>query len=263
MLLIIANFSFDLIGVYSSKKPLATGYIHEFSSQGNKHTVELELTKGKIHEGEFISSNEFIGSIAKINATKSSSGNIIVEIEGNTAPLTSAAFNVYSNLRMVNILLLIELIFIYTIFFLLFQAVPLWKKLTLTALIFSVVFWFYRNILLDLIHSYGGYYNGGTTILIILFALAFFYYQLKQPENPFIYSTPAFWIISAILLYKVGTFFLFLYSNTLDQNEKANFYIINSAFYILQNLLFTIAFLIDAKKKQVKHNPKRTSLQYI
>ena len=110
LLLILSNFSFDLIGEYSTKNPVATGIIREFSSKDNRHLATLEITKGKIHEGEFISSNKFVGSIAKIHQTQNStSQKISVEIEGNAEELLLAStFNVYSNLKLVNILLVIE-----------------------------------------------------------------------------------------------------------------------------------------------------------
>jgi hypothetical protein len=100
---------------------------------------------------------------------------------------------------------------------------------------------------------YGELYNGGATLLIIVFSLVYFYKQLNNPENLFVYSTPPFWIVVAVLLYKAGTFFLFLYTNSLSQNEKENFYLFNSVFYLLQNVLLAISFMIPGKtyyKKQ-------------
>jgi hypothetical protein len=256
--LILSNFSFDLISEFLIKKPVASGLIYDFSSDGDRHKAILEVVDGKVHEGEFIRSNKFVGSITKIDRQVNlSPDKISVEIEGNAEFLApKSIFKVYSNLRAVNILLLVELTFIFSIFYFILRSIKPWKILTIAALGFSIVLWVYRNIFLDKIHSYGGFYNGFTTILIILFALTFFYYQLKRPENPFIYSSPTFWIVSAILLYKAGTFFLFLYTNTLDQKEKANFYTINSGFYILQNLLFAIAFITHDKMSVKKHSKR-------
>jgi hypothetical protein len=157
---------------------------------------------------------------------------------------------VFSTVKLSNILLLVELSLIFFIFYLILKDNTLWSKLTVAAIILTIIFWVYQNIVLDKIDTYGGFYTGGMTLIIIVFSLAFFYHQLNKPENLFVYSFSAFWMVIAILLYKASTFFLFLYTNSLTQIEKANFYLFNSFFYLLQNLLFAISFLIPDKNKR-------------
>jgi hypothetical protein len=124
--------------------------------------------------------------------------------------------------------------------------------LTLWTIVLFILIWIFRNILLDKLHVYGELYNGGATLMILIFSLVYFYKQLDNHENLFIYSTSPFWIVIAVLLYKAGTFFLFLYTNSLSQNEKMNFYLLNSVFYLIQNLLLAFSFLIPRKSYNKK-----------
>lgn len=85
-------------------------------------------------------------------------------------------------------------------------------------------------------------------ILIIIFTLFYFYEEISIPQATFIYSTKAFWIITGILIYSAGTFFLFLFSDNLSDDEWEKYSIINYVFTILKNTCFGIAVTI-------KHTP--------
>jgi hypothetical protein len=250
--LVITNFSFDRLSYSLSKLPVSSGTVISLSSssQTTNPTVLLDIKKGNVYEGEFISTAEWSGIVAKVSrANNSSKDEVWAEVETSAANIKSGSnFKAFSTLNIVNISLLVELILTFLIFYLILAPTRKWLgQLALAALIISVLIWIYRNIILDNLYIYSGFYNGGTTIVIILFALTFFYYELNRPDNLFIYAAPAFWIVSAILIFKAGTFFLFLYGNTLDQSEKINFYTINSIFYVVENLLFAIAFYLKGK----------------
>jgi hypothetical protein len=85
-------------------------------------------------------------------------------------------------------------------------------------------------------------------IIIIIFCLLYFYEEINVPQVTFIYSTKAFWIITGILIYSAGTFFLFLFSDNLTDDEWKKWSIINYVFTILKNTCFGIAVTI-------KHTP--------
>jgi hypothetical protein len=252
LFLLVINFSFDQLGSYFSRIPVSKGTIVRAETINDHQQAALQITKGRLHEGEFFSSNTFAGSVSKI--VSDNGDTMVIELNGNSAQLSPGnAFQVYSTIWLSNILRVIELSLIFLLFHLILKDSKLWSKVTLWTIILSVIVWVCRNILLDNIHTYGELYNGGATLLIIVFSLAYFYKQLNNPENLFVYSTPSFWIVVAVLLYKAGTFFLFLYTNSLSQNEKENFYLFNSVFYLFQNVLIAIAFMIPAKthyKKQ-------------
>jgi hypothetical protein len=246
--LILSNFSFDLLSSNLSKKPVASGVIVQVGQSTPKDSLLLIVKKGSVYEGEFIRTPEFSGTIKRINSNNQSLTWVSIETT-STNITTSSLFEVFSTVNITNTSLLVELTFIFLIFHVHFRNLKTWwNKLPVLALIASVSVWLVRNLLMDHLYTYSGFYYGGTTILVILLALIFFFQQLNKPDNPFIYAAPEFWIISAILIYKAGTFFLFLYGNTLDQSEKENFFIINSFFYIVENVLFAVAFLMRTKK---------------
>jgi hypothetical protein len=249
-LLVLANFSFDLLSFSSSKTPVSSGIIVTQSpSDSGIHKVLLHIKKGNVCEGEFIKTAEWDGIIKKLSPDNNRKFETWAEIETSASQFNSPAnFEVFSTLNIVNISLLVELVLTFLIFFLILT--PTRKslgRLSLVVLFILALVWSYRNLILDNLYTSSALYNGGSTIIIILFALTFFYYQLNRPDNRFIYAAPSFWIVSAILIFKAGTFFLFLYGNTLDQAEKANFYAINSVFYVVENILFAVAFILRRK----------------
>lgn len=243
------------------KTDVSAGIILRYDTTAGKSITALRVTSGHLHEGVFVQANGFTGTVAEIHPVDASKGITNVVFDGITGiPQVGSSYLAYSNLKIANISLLIELVIIFSIFFCVFKNVRFWNRFAIAAIALTIVWWLYRNILLDKLYSYGGAFTGGTTLLIIIFALYYFYQQLNNTQNPFIYASPAFWIISSILLYKASTFFLFLYVNTLAQNEKENYYVINSLFYILENILFTIAFVVH-ERKMAKNSLKDSRLK--
>ncbi len=83
-------------------------------------------------------------------------------------------------------------------------------------------------------------------IIIIIFCLLYFYEEITEPQVSFVYSTPAFWLIAGILIYSTGTFFLFMFSENLSDDEWEKWSIINFVFTIIKNLCFCIAVTIKS-----------------
>ena len=81
-------------------------------------------------------------------------------------------------------------------------------------------------------------------ILLIIYCLFFFFEELNEPNTTFIYSSHRFWIVVGILIYSTGTFFLFMQSNNLNDEEWNRWLIINYIFTIIKNVFFGIAILI-------------------
>jgi len=81
-------------------------------------------------------------------------------------------------------------------------------------------------------------------ILIITYCLVYFFQEINHPEYLFIYSSPSFWVIVSILIYSTGTFFLFTYSDNLNEEQWQKWSIINYVFTIIKNLLFGIAMIL-------------------
>ncbi|HEY8689758.1 MAG TPA: hypothetical protein VIM07_11040 [Chitinophagaceae bacterium] len=84
------------------------------------------------------------------------------------------------------------------------------------------------------------------SVLIIVMCIYYFYDQLKDSNNLLIYTSINFWIIISFLIYLSGTFFLYIYAESMI-NDKAfikQYIIINSAFGILKNILLGVAMLM-------------------
>jgi hypothetical protein len=90
--------------------------------------------------------------------------------------------------------------------------------------------------------------TGVETVLIIAMCIYYFFDQLKQTNSLMIYSTINFWIIISFLVYLSGTFFLYIYADSMIKNPsfKKQYFLINSSFYILKNILLSIAMLMKA-----------------
>jgi hypothetical protein len=72
---------------------------------------------------------------------------------------------------------------------------------------------------------------------------------MRDSNIEFVYNNKKFWIIIAFLLYFSGTLFLYVYMNTLPEQQRSNYWTINNFFEILKNILFCIAFIM---KKNVQ-----------
>ena len=79
----------------------------------------------------------------------------------------------------------------------------------------------------------------------------YFFDQLKDSNTLLIYSSINFWVVISFLIYLSGTFFLYIYADSMI-NDKAyikQYIIINSSFTILKGILLGVAMLM-------KPNPK-------
>lgn len=81
-------------------------------------------------------------------------------------------------------------------------------------------------------------------IVILSFCLFFFYEQLDVPEVTFIYLSYKFWVVLAILIYSTGTFFFFMFSSSMSNDQWETWSLINYVFSILKNAFFSIAIIM-------------------
>lgn len=162
------------------------------------------------------------------------------------------------NLWVINIYFLLDSLLVLYFFLHLFQTKKTYKTAILILFGLICLSWF-MNYFSSGFSQLDSRSNGIETLAIIILSALFFYEQLNNPKSLFVYTNPVFWIIAGLLIYKAGTFFLFLYFNTLEESQKeafGNYYIINSAFLMLRNVLFTIAFLTRSAVTTKKNNLK-------
>ncbi len=97
-------------------------------------------------------------------------------------------------------------------------------------------------------------------LFIMPLALVYYFEQIKNPDSLFIYGTPNFWIVTGILLYLAGTFFIFILSENLTVKELDYYWPINYVFNTIKNLMFGLALYMYNKKHD--HKEKDNSLHY-
>lgn len=93
------------------------------------------------------------------------------------------------------------------------------------------------------------------SILVLAYCIIYFYEQLNQPQVSFIYSKYTFWIVTGVLVYLSGTFFLYAFAMDLSKEARKDYWIINLGCTILKNVFFAVAILIHVK------TPKNTKSQ--
>lgn len=95
---------------------------------------------------------------------------------------------------------------------------------------------------------------GIETILILIFSFYFLYEELQDTTTLFIYYKPVFWVIFGITIYLAGSFFIYIYSESLSSHEGRKYWYITNIFAIIKNIFFSIAILIHAKAPKQKIN---------
>lgn len=100
---------------------------------------------------------------------------------------------------------------------------------------------------------------GIETILIILYSFYYMYQELRETNESFIYNNYAFWIISGILIYLAGSFFIYIFANQLKSVLLSDYWALTNAFYIIKNVFFAIAIKCYLNRGKIKNSPKGIS----
>lgn len=100
------------------------------------------------------------------------------------------------------------------------------------------------------------------SILVIAYCIIYFYEQLNQPQISFIYLSYTFWIVTGILIYLSGTFFLYAFATDIPSEARINYWIINLICTMLKNVLFAAAILIQTKPPKTPKIQKPSEPDY-
>jgi hypothetical protein len=87
------------------------------------------------------------------------------------------------------------------------------------------------------------------SIFFIPYCVLLLYEQMRDSSIEFVYYDKKFWIVVAFLLYFSGTLFLYIYINTLSEQQRSSYWQINNFFEILKNILFCISFIMKKRDK--------------
>lgn len=139
----------------------------------------------------------------------------------------------------------VEFCFFSWFFYLVIHSTKI-KKLILPVAILFLLFSLCIYLFTPKSTSFSSVAAGVESILIIAMCIYYFFDQLKQPDNPAIYSSFNFWVIISFLIFLSGTFFLNIYADSMHQDKSflKQYYLINFSFTLLKNILFSIAMLM-------------------
>ncbi|MFL5788804.1 MAG: hypothetical protein ACJ748_12170 [Flavisolibacter sp.] len=91
---------------------------------------------------------------------------------------------------------------------------------------------------------------GLETIIILLYSFYYLYEQMNNTANLFIYNKYQFWIVTGIMIYLSGSFFIYIFANQIDRKLLMRFWFLTNAFYVLKNVFFAIGILIHVKQEK-------------
>lgn len=120
------------------------------------------------------------------------------------------------------------------------------KKLILPLVIIFILFSLSLYFFLPGDASFSSILVGVESVSIIAMCIYYFFDQLKLPNTFVIYSSINFWVVIAFLIYLSGTFFLYIYADSMinDKEFIQQYILINSSFNILKSILLSIAMLM-------------------
>jgi hypothetical protein len=97
---------------------------------------------------------------------------------------------------------------------------------------------------------------GVEAILILTFSSYFLYEQITNPNLLFIYSDYRFWIVTGIMIYLSGTFFIYIFANQIPDKELDLYWSFTFIFLGIMNILFSIGILVLGLQPTQKHHAK-------
>ena len=97
---------------------------------------------------------------------------------------------------------------------------------------------------------------GIESILILIFCFYFFYEQINNPNLLFIYNDYKFWVVTGIMIYISGCFFIYIFANQIPQKELRLYWSFTYIFLGIMNTFFSIGILILGLKPKQKHHTK-------
>lgn len=108
---------------------------------------------------------------------------------------------------------------------------------------FSIVFFRFN----DSVRMFDSLTSGIETIIVLVFSFYFLYEKTNDTKTLYIYSTFPFWIVTGMVLYMAGSFFIFIYADSLTGKELFSYWIVTNVLSIMKNIFFAIAIFVNTK----------------
>jgi hypothetical protein len=97
---------------------------------------------------------------------------------------------------------------------------------------------------------------GVETIFILLFSFNYFYEQMNDIENHYIYNRFHFWVVTGMIIYLSGSFFIYIFANHVDRQLLFQYWFLTYIFYVIKNILFIVGATIYGIQSRLKR-PKK------
>lgn len=97
---------------------------------------------------------------------------------------------------------------------------------------------------------------GVESIFVLAYSSYFFYEQVNNPSVLFIYNDYKFWIITGIMIYLSGSFFIYIFANQIPSQQIIQYWNFIYIFSAVMYILFSIGILILGLKPTQKHHAK-------
>lgn len=94
---------------------------------------------------------------------------------------------------------------------------------------------------------------GIETILVFVFAFSYFHEEMNDISGTFVYNKHSFWIISGILLYLGGSFFMYVFANQVERSFLEQFWFLTYIFYIIKSIFFLIGLVLFFRQQKVEN----------
>jgi hypothetical protein len=91
---------------------------------------------------------------------------------------------------------------------------------------------------------------GIEAIFILSFSFYYLYECTRDTTTLFIYNTYQFWVVLGIVLYLAGTFFIYIFTDSLNAADLKKYWVITNIFSILRTLFFVIAIVYHSKPQR-------------
>jgi len=97
---------------------------------------------------------------------------------------------------------------------------------------------------------------GIETILLLIYSFYFLYEQLNNIENEFIYNKYSFFIITGIMIYLAGSFFIYVFANLVEPSVLRQYWFLTNVFACIKNILFAIGIFVFLKQTKKPSSPQ-------
>lgn len=106
-----------------------------------------------------------------------------------------------------------------------------------------IVFEFIDLIFINKGKGFDSFAMGIESIIVLFLCISYLFLQLRRSNSFIIYSTFNFWVVITFLMYFSGTFFLYIFAESMAKNVafQKQYFIINISFNILKNILLCVA----------------------